>query len=111
MDCGDFHRPAFPVPFHWPDGFRQYGFAGVTDRFAHFYGMAVRFFLFAGRFFPLERHVFLRDSPLEKDQEDLVDGTVENRVDDVAPFRDFRAKYGVFPFRETMSIIQVMWIG
>lgn len=69
MDCGDFHRPAFPVPFHWPDGFRQYGFAGVTDRFAHFYGMAVRFFLFAGRFFPLERHVFLRDSPLEKDQE------------------------------------------
>ncbi len=27
---------------------------------------------------------------------DLVDGTVENRVDDVAPFRDFRAKYGVF---------------
>lgn len=27
---------------------------------------------------------------------DLVDGTVENRVDDVAPFRDFHAKYGVF---------------
>lgn len=27
---------------------------------------------------------------------DLVDGTVENRVNDVAPFSDFRAKYGVF---------------
>lgn len=27
---------------------------------------------------------------------DLVDGTVGNRVDDVAPFRDFKAKYGVF---------------
>lgn len=27
---------------------------------------------------------------------DLVDGTVEKRVNDVAPFRDFRAKYGVF---------------
>lgn len=27
---------------------------------------------------------------------DLVDGTVKNRANDVAPFRDFRAKYGVF---------------
>ena len=27
---------------------------------------------------------------------DLVDGTVENRVNDVEPFRDFHAKYGVF---------------